>query len=658
MPNEFDPQRQYDPMFDVRDWTTLLDRVRRLPSGVLWPILGARRAGKTWALRALEAQLEHPHFIDARQVPAIGDGLEIEPQTRVILFDELGPHLFVEPPPGEEFHRHRPREESIEGFVHWCRDQKRQNRVVIVALTPAEWHALQGHRSKWSPFIPSADLQVALTALRPAQARKLAGRTQRGEQVVEKLLAEEPDWCRNPFLLTLLLDIHCDTEPDVQAACTRACHRAHGDFQYGDRVVCEGLNASQRSALHQVRRHVAIKPEMRTLLTRAGQLCDDAGREFELCDPVVARYLPPPVRVHHISDLHFGAKTAYRVDAKYGGDVGGAMAQAVGQGPIRDDYLQELGSWPIPQRPHLLVVSGDLAEWGKDHEFNEARAWLERAQELLAPDHPELAPDAPRVLLVGGNHDVDWSLATGAGRERHLGLARAFEGKVAWIRPQLEHPPEDPRHSAHVRYPDAGLEFVLWGSAEHGGQIDEQLLKVTDALRVQAVAALDEGQQEVAEALGQRYSRIDPGLVHTRDLQRLRQDRPRDPIRIAVLHHPISAIPTSTEVSPFAALVNAGEVKDVLFEQRFTLVLHGHVHTAWIGTESWPGRHDGHTITIVSAATLGSHETYEQHGFNELRIMREGQRRWIEIDRFRRQGQGFDVDGATVEVTVASSILV
>jgi len=392
---------------------------------------------------------------------------------------------------------------------------------------------------------------------------------------------------------------------------------------------------------------------MRTLLTRAGLLSDDAKRAFEICDPIIAGYLPPPIQIHHVSDLHFGAKTA-QVDIKHGSDGEQGMARALGHGPLRDEYLHHLAHRPMGLRPHLLVVSGDWAEWGRDEEFAEARAWLERVEALLAP-HPELGTDEPRVLLVGGNHDVDWNLTRGpAGvRNRHRGFAKAFVDKVQWIRPHLDCTPENRSHSAHVRYPDAGLAFVLWGSAEYGGQIDEHVVQFVDSIREQAVRARDGKIQADADALNRRFGKTDPGLVHTSDLQRLRQAHLPDPIRIAVFHHPISPIPTSSEVAPFAGLVNAGEVKDVLLEQGFTLVLHGHVHTPWIGTESWPGRHDGRGLTIVSAGTLGSEETYEKHGFNELRIVREGQTRWVEIDIFSRHGQGFEATSDPVKITIA-----
>ncbi|MCA9687451.1 MAG: metallophosphoesterase, partial [Myxococcales bacterium] len=215
---------------------------------------------------------------------------------------------------------------------------------------------------------------------------------------------------------------------------------------------------------------------------------------YRIADPVIAQHLPPPVRIHHISDLHFGPKSADRVDAKDGGPVGAALAQGAGVGPVRDDYRDWLGSLPTSRRPHLLVVSGDLAEFAKGEEFAAARQWLEQVESMLAA-HPELA-DGPRLLLVGGNHDVDWKRAEDASdpHGRHAPMAEALPD---WPRPRLERPPSDSERSAHLRYPGAGLEVALLGSAEYGGEIDPEIhIMVEEVVRRSAAEARKELEQK------------------------------------------------------------------------------------------------------------------------------------------------------------------
>ena len=56
MKRTFDARAEYTPKRDVRDHDELLDLIEH-PSrrSVLYPLIGARRAGKTWTLRSVEA---------------------------------------------------------------------------------------------------------------------------------------------------------------------------------------------------------------------------------------------------------------------------------------------------------------------------------------------------------------------------------------------------------------------------------------------------------------------------------------------------------------------------------------------------------------------------------------------------------------------------
>ena len=165
----------------------------------------------------------------------------------------------------------------------------------------------------------------------------------------------------------------------------------------------------------------------------------------------------------------------------------------------------------------------------------------------------------------------------------------------------------------------------MLGSAEFGGEeetdpVREELLALIGKLRK---GAMEEPDADRAAVLRAQVSRIDPGLVHEADLKRLRQTPWDHPIKIAVLHHPVSAVP-ATELARFAGLINAGEVKDTLAHKEFCLVLHGHVHTGWFGKEQWPERHEDWTLRIVAAPSLGSREVQEHNGYNEIVIARDG----------------------------------
>jgi len=188
-------------------------------------------------------------------------------------------------------------------------------------------------------------------------------------------------------------------------------------------------------------------------------------------------------------------------------------------------------------------------------------------------------------------------------------------------------------NQVHVSYGgELGVEFLLLGSAEFGGQKEEdaiwdRLVNLLNEVRQETVAQIDQNQWDEVSKRLEHLSRIDPGLVHDEDLTRARKHEWKQPVRIAVLHHPVSPLP-STEVASYTGLIKAGRVKDLLMEKRFCLVLHGHLHLGWFTAKRWPGQHDDWTLHIAAAPTLGSRETQHALGYNVVEVAREGNRRF------------------------------
>ncbi|WP_437993589.1 metallophosphoesterase [Sorangium sp. So ce145] len=612
----FDVRNPYSRERDVRDHGHLMDLLLSLPTnGVLWPLVGARRAGKTWTLKAIERRLclaeeRTVRYLDLRNV---GPELPGVPPGTTLLLDE--PQLAGK--------GGTPRDASA--FLRWCGDLYRSNTKILLAMSPAEWIALERAAARDAGFLSSRDMRF-LDPLTPAEALKLA-RTEASRALLPAL----PEaWRRNPFLLELVFEL-AEQSPDLAKAPwtllqTARVSSERMEFAYHRAVFEDGLTEAQRCVLREIARGGSPRDENVDLLERCGLVERRGGRPV-LADPILEANLCP-LRIHHISDIHFGPKSAQRVDVKERGQHGSAMGGALGPPRVCDHYVEHVAELAASGRaPHLLVVSGDVAEWADDAQYAEARSWLEQVSRHLA-DHPRLPPDEPNVLLVGGNHDVDWRQAAGpaqAGTQaRHEPFARAFGDHPRCARPPLEEPPAT-RPLAVARYADLGVEFALLGSAEFGGQeekdpVRDELLSLIGRLRQ---GAMDEPDAERAAALRDHVARIDPGLVHNADLQRLRRTRWHAPIRIAVLHHPVSPLP-STELARFGGLINAGEVKDALAHKEFCLVLHGHSHTGWFGKEQWPERHEDWTIRIAAAPSLSSREVQEHNGYNEIEIARDG----------------------------------
>jgi HAD superfamily hydrolase (TIGR01509 family) len=99
----------------------------------------------------------------------------------------------------------------------------------------------------------------------------------------------------------------------------------------------------------------------------------------------------------HISDLQFGHNHRF-------GNL------AVGDPEAGSDTLFERMAVALDERsdegmvPDAIVVSGDLAEQGKPKEFKDAREFLSKLATRLAIPRS-------RVVMVPGNHDVNWDLS-------------------------------------------------------------------------------------------------------------------------------------------------------------------------------------------------------------------------------------------------------
>jgi 3',5'-cyclic AMP phosphodiesterase CpdA/tetratricopeptide (TPR) repeat protein len=103
---------------------------------------------------------------------------------------------------------------------------------------------------------------------------------------------------------------------------------------------------------------------------------------------------PKPITILHLSDPQFGRNHRFgRLAPAATGDSLDSLAVR-----LQDDV--ELLKKELGLVPDLLVVTGDLAEWGKKAEFEDIFSFLDR----MATD---LGLTRDRVLIVPGNHDIN-----------------------------------------------------------------------------------------------------------------------------------------------------------------------------------------------------------------------------------------------------------
>ncbi|AVH55919.1 MULTISPECIES: metallophosphoesterase family protein [Streptomyces] len=634
--SQYRPSRSYDPNLDVRfrgphvpAWARpLVDGYA--PNDACWLVVMPRRSGKSWLAGAVRrARPEgRTRLVDVRRetdvrksgLTCLTSGKAGRPQlgdVDMVLVDEpaIGPSSGQAKDPAT--------------LAEGLKRLREEGVVPVVFATPAEHELLAPHLGADAlkdilPPPPLTDEEAACMADRtPAWA----------PDVVARLRAEQPGWLLTPFLLELALQT-AEAEPglrtDPAALSRRAGEEAGFPHLYINQVFHNGLSTRHRAALRRERWRGAGLSFVSD--ARDAQTMKVLPPVAE--DPVLAHHLPEVLRVHHVSDLHFGGEHRSNVDQKDRTQVGTALARLTGDGTPLTSYLEHVQHLAGQGRaPHLVIASGDLVDRPVDNNGQDALDWLDRLAGLLA-DHPDLRADDPRILLVGGNHDVSWDRCLderpGA---RHAWFAETFH---AYPHPELDKEDHDARR-LYVRYADACLRVALLGSAESGGEPvrNDDRDRVRELL---AELARSADGTRISDLMG-KLERYDPGVVAHPVLKRLKKET--GCVNLAVVHHPLSPVP-AVEVAPYAGVVNAGHAKLALAEAHTALVLHGHTHLGFLASERLIDRDQDRpwTTRIAGAPALASIHSNEENGYNEVYVAREGDGHSLAVRTVRwRNGQ-------------------
>jgi len=254
----------------------------------------------------------------------------------------------------------------------------------------------------------------------------------------------------------------------------------------------------------------------------------------------------------HLSDLHFG-------------NLNNNAERWYGQ--LSYDLKTEV------QCPKLdvLIISGDIANSSTEEEY-------QAAQEFINQIRSEFKLQRQQIIIVPGNHDLNWQLAT---------KARFQEGdelKVDIIKYQQRFDNFRKFYQA-IKKEDYPLQHEYQGILYH---LPEQQLLI---LGLNSAWRLNEYDSKSAD--------IHPDAINNALNQVLeRQDLYKKCLKIAVWHHPLSS-------------ASNDYIRDHGFLQRlvqaeFRLALHGHIHKAETSLFRYDFSSDGRRIDIICAGTFGA----------------------------------------------------
>ncbi|MFO1076154.1 MAG: metallophosphoesterase [Planctomycetota bacterium] len=281
--------------------------------------------------------------------------------------------------------------------------------------------------------------------------------------------------------------------------------------------------------------------------------------------------MPSPLRILHLTDLHFSSGGVPEViDDKLGNRI---IRERAGD-DLAKRFLANLkvhlGKSAEDDWPKVVVVTGDLVnKGGKDAnangvgEFDRAAQFLTQVQQTL-----RIEPD--RVLVVPGNHDVDWSPDLTL-EERFRPFMNAM---ASFSTPKVTRDgPEPVWVDLSTIRQGIDVEVLLLVSPTFSGAPDEDRRSLLSHVK----------QRLAGERLQVKWDEIeeprllDIALIGSHQRNKILSRAPKDNLRIALLHHHV--LPDDQiELSPFEAVLDSGRLLEVLVSRGFDLILSGHKH--------------------------------------------------------------------------------
>lgn len=276
------------------------------------------------------------------------------------------------------------------------------------------------------------------------------------------------------------------------------------------------------------------------------------------------------IKIHHLTDIHIG-KLHYHPSREV------AVAPPLNNHYSLDKYEKWLVGLDTEALPDFLIISGDLTSYALEEEIESARNKLLIIAEILKRKPRQWDNgDNGHILLVPGNHDLDWT------REYHAEKVRRFSDMASSLYHDGIRSPccSNGRKTEWLDFGEqANLCIALLDTTVIGGTNDPQLKTLHQNLQHLTQHVTTAATSIDLKAI-EREMRKDPGYIDDEALIRLAnnaQQAPESRIKIAVMHHNLTSV-DSEDIDKFDTIINSGKIKSILIRNNFDVVLHGHRH--------------------------------------------------------------------------------
>ncbi|WP_183085215.1 metallophosphoesterase [Trinickia fusca] len=268
------------------------------------------------------------------------------------------------------------------------------------------------------------------------------------------------------------------------------------------------------------------------------------------------------VEIIHMSDLHFG-------QGHYFSDIPHAR-----DGIPQADKIELAGSFELVANTEkfdfdVFALTGDITQRGLSSEFKSAASAVnEIIQKRVTQD------SVPEIILVPGNHDVNWALQNADPESKSIGFQPYVTFRNSLVRRQQFAANLEPERMYEVFALELGglkVAFVSFNSAV--------LIKEGDGRGYIGASQLNNALHELADRCGDG-AWIKVALFH---------------------HHIVPVVSIEAQLGQDQLMSDAALVKKRLLESGFSLVLHGHRHH---GHEETVG--DGtNSLVVVGCGSTG-----------------------------------------------------
>jgi 3',5'-cyclic AMP phosphodiesterase CpdA len=224
------------------------------------------------------------------------------------------------------------------------------------------------------------------------------------------------------------------------------------------------------------------------------------------------------------------------------------------------------------RRLDAVVVSGDITVANSEDGF----ILFEKLISSLGPSKPT----NKNIIVVPGNHDVKWGDKKASAKKYEYFLK--YVRKAGYTTPFIDSVDKQNKRGVVLNLPLEKIQIVPINTSHYCGTRGK-FNKQASWEKAKKVLKTN-GKLDLAVEIENGINHLllhDISRVSTQQLEYLSEkvgSTDKSLFRIAVTHHPLTAVSISEEVKAFEVITNLGEIRNFLLENDFRLLLHGHKH--------------------------------------------------------------------------------